>query len=394
MSHLDYYIRHNISPVRYDLSSLAAHFQRREGLYRTLGLLPLTVRGANVLEVAAGSGQNSLYLASLMPSRLTLVEPNPAAIKTIKECYSSLSLPHTKPEVVERRLEDYTPRQKVDIVICENWLGTRTAERILLKKLGTFLAKDGVLVITCVVPAGFLPNIVRRALAAKLVGKLENFDDQTRALVAAFAPHLATIRGMTRTAVDWVQDNMLNPAYFDLCLTVPMLIEALGKDFQASSVSPDFKMDWRWFKTLHGKDFEFNRVLLDSYFQNYLSFLDYRQVYPNQRVARGVAIDSAALSLVGAVREFERRELACRGGTHKRAARNRVVAGINKILRLLDGLETAAKGGLREAVGLLQQQALSSRDIAQARRLGKWFGRETIYVALERRDGGTTVKWK
>ena len=65
--HLEYYTRYGINPVRYDLSDLQLHLDRRGSLYRTLGVTPLAVRGARVLEVAPGTGQNSLYLARLAP---------------------------------------------------------------------------------------------------------------------------------------------------------------------------------------------------------------------------------------------------------------------------------------------------------------------------------------
>ena len=68
--HLEYYTRHGINPVRYDLSDLQLHLDRRGSLYRTLGVTPLAVRGARVLEVAPGTGQNSLYLARLAPRQL------------------------------------------------------------------------------------------------------------------------------------------------------------------------------------------------------------------------------------------------------------------------------------------------------------------------------------
>ena len=35
----------------------------------------------------------------------------------------------------------------------------------------------------------------------------------------AFGPHLRTLAAMTRGVTDWVQDNMLNPAYFGIMLT-------------------------------------------------------------------------------------------------------------------------------------------------------------------------------
>ena len=389
MSHLDYYIRHNISPVRYDLGSLRAHFQRRHALYRTLGLLPLMIRGANVLEVAAGTGQNSVYLASLLPARLTLLEPNPAGLRSIRECYKGLSLPHTKPEIIESRLESYEPEQKFDIVICENWLGASSEERALLKKLAGMVAVGGVLVVTCVSPIGFLPNVVRRALAVKLTGQLLGFDDKTRVLVEAFSPHLASLSSMTRSAVDWVHDNMLNPVYFDLCLTIPMVVSDLGEQFQAVGVSPDIRRDWRWFKSLHGSDFEFNKVLVDEYYRNYRSFLDYRHVYDEAQAVENKSLEDAILSLIGCVREFD--EACARLEKEVLVTRSRVVAEIERVRGLLEGFAAESSQALREAADLLNRESVTISDVAQLRFLQCWFGRETMYISLERVDKARAV---
>lgn len=361
--------------MRYDLSSLRAHFQRRHALYRTLGILPLTVRGANVLEVAAGSGQNSVYLASLLPVRLTLLEPNPVGLQSIRECYKGLSLRHTQPEIIESRLESYEPEQKFDIVICENWLGASSEERALLKKLAGMVALGGVLVVTCVSPIGFLPNVVRRALAVKLTRQLSGFDDKTRILVEAFSPHLATLSSMTRSAVDWVHDNMLNPVYFDLCLTVPMVLSDLGEQFQAVGVSPEFRRDWRWFKAIHGDEFEFNRVLTSEYFRNCHCFLDYREIYEDRSPVDNGLLEDEAASLVAAARDYEAT------ATESSAP---LITGIKKLHTRLHGFAPRPADALMEAAGLLQRKAISTADVSQSPELSGWFGRETIYVSLER----------
>ena len=67
-THLEFYREHNIAPVRYDLSNIDAHLERRFSLYAKLGLLPLSFAKSSVLEVAAGTGHNSLYPAHLLPS--------------------------------------------------------------------------------------------------------------------------------------------------------------------------------------------------------------------------------------------------------------------------------------------------------------------------------------
>ena len=95
--HLDYYLDKNLSPVEQDLSDFRRHLDRREALYRSLGLHSNAIKGKRVLEVGPGSGQNSLHVAHSMPEELVLVEPNPKGREQIKENYKSMNLPLTEP---------------------------------------------------------------------------------------------------------------------------------------------------------------------------------------------------------------------------------------------------------------------------------------------------------
>ena len=106
-THLEYYKQHGIAPVRYDISNMEAHLDRRKSLYNMLGLLPLTFRGARVLEIAAGTGHNSLYIASQLPDEFVLLEPNPIAVEYIYETYSTFNRPHKHPEIITKKLEEY-----------------------------------------------------------------------------------------------------------------------------------------------------------------------------------------------------------------------------------------------------------------------------------------------
>src|SRR6202035_3355566 len=109
--HLDYYLRHGLNPVRYEMADRQRHLDRRASLYRLLGLPPLLFRGARVLEVAPGSGQNSLYVAGLQPRELVLVEPNPVAQRDIKDLYSSQCRSPIQPRLVESTFQAFSSDQ-------------------------------------------------------------------------------------------------------------------------------------------------------------------------------------------------------------------------------------------------------------------------------------------
>lgn len=89
MSLLNYYLERGISPVHYLASNLGEHLKRRQSLYDMLGLPSLLFRDKKVLEIAAGSGQNSLYVTAQRPSKYVIVELDLVAMKHIKETYKS-----------------------------------------------------------------------------------------------------------------------------------------------------------------------------------------------------------------------------------------------------------------------------------------------------------------
>jgi SAM-dependent methyltransferase len=373
--HLDYYTRHGINPVRYDTSDLRRHLERRASLYRTLGITPLAVRGARVLEVAPGTGQNSLYLARLHPTTLTLVEPNPVAGEDIAAVYAEPGAAPIVPRVVPCRFEEFENAEPYDIVVCENWLGDAPHERRLMRKLGRLVADGGLLVVTAVSPVGILPNVLRRALSNKLTDPDDPFAARTAALSQAFGPHLRTISSMTRGVTDWVHDNMLNPAYFGILMTVPMAVGELGGSFDLLGASPSFAADWRWFKGLCGAERDFNRHALAEYRAGLHNFFDHRAVLPARDPARNVELESAALAVAHAVRRWEADQGDADG---VEAAVRRVIAGIAD-------LPAAWSAGLDEFLDAFAEPGLTPEAVASLPRFSPLFGRETIYLSFEKR---------
>ena len=384
-NHLEYYRQHGIAPVSYDLSSMTAHLQRRGALYNTLGLPPIAFRGSRVLEVAAGTGHNSLYLAQLQPAQLVLLEPNATAVDCLRAAYAGFDLPHTAPRLVTETLEDFHPADPFDIVLCENWLGTSAHELRMLDKLAGMVAPGGVMVVTTVSPIGFVPNLLRRFMVPFLLPDGMDFPARSAVLETAFAPHLATLTAMTRSVRDWVQDNMLNPAYFGLCLSIPAVLGRLDANFEALGASPSFAEDWRWFKSLAGAGRRINGHFLDEYWRKAGNYLDHRMpaVVGDGDAAR--RIEALAYEILATV---EAHEDACLGQEANLAAQ---AAGRLRELvgRLVDELPTElpARAALQEFLAIaftLPDGRNALETVARMERFGALLGRETSYLSLLR----------
>ena len=372
-THLAFYKELGVSPVHQDISDLGQHIDRRRSLYRSLGVLPKLIHKARVLEVAPGSGHNSLFIAACQPTNLTMVEPNPVGVQEIKELYAGFDLQHTMPKLVDSKLEDYQPDDTFDIVICEGWLGSAPHEHDMLAKLGSMVSPGGVLCISLVSPIGLLANILRRLLTVQVTSGIDA-QEHISLLKTAFAPHLNTLSDMSRPHEDWVIDNMINPAWYGVCLTPTMTVNVLGDTFDHYGFSPRMISDLRWYKSLYGDNRNFNAAFLDSFYCAAHNLLDHRKQADAQDSTHNRQIEDVCFDLLKKVMAFEFDG-----------------AGIEPVLKILETLKPMIQvvspemeRAIVETQTLLDQTALRPEHIANMDRLTPLFGREMMYTSFTR----------
>ena len=84
-------------------------------------------------------------------------------------------------------------------------------------------------------------------------------------LMDSFKTHLQTMSFMTKPHIDWVQDNMINPGYLTICITLPNLAHIHGKDIQVRESYTRFAQDWRWFKSVNDDKQKTTSQLISKY---------------------------------------------------------------------------------------------------------------------------------
>lgn len=381
--HLKYYKARGLAPVAYRTDDLRAHLERRDSLYRSLGLPPTAFKGVRVLEVAAGTGQNSLYVAHCEPKSLDLVEPNPAGLAAIAAAYEAFRLPHTVPVVHALQLEEFAAKSAFDVVLCENWLSALPYEMELVKKLATLVAPGGVLVLTLVPVSGFFANIMRKLLALRITPPDAEFEAQAQLLVDAFGPHLATLPAMTRSHRDWVHDCLLNPHYLNVALPLDTVLDAIGGELEALATLPRFGTEWRWFKALTGERRGFNEGLCNAYRRNVHNFIDYRRVWPERACDTNAELDRvfhaihvAALQWQSAWLSGDRAAVACRS--------EEIGALLAAITARLTDLDGELGPALTELTDIWTAPSVTVPMIQGMVRFGALFGRETVYLSMTR----------
>jgi|APCry1669188970_1035186.scaffolds.fasta_scaffold40197_2 2-polyprenyl-3-methyl-5-hydroxy-6-metoxy-1,4-benzoquinol methylase len=174
-NYLKFYEEHGISPVSQDISDLGLHFHRRIGLYRTLGITPLLFKNRDVLEVAPGSGYNSIVTASFGESSYDLVEPNLTGFNEMISLFEKYEINDSGIHFFNCRLEDFLEKRDYDIVLCEGLIPGLDNQDEFVLSLANRVRSGGVLVVTCVDVVSFFFETLRRYLSRILTSQsLEN----------------------------------------------------------------------------------------------------------------------------------------------------------------------------------------------------------------------------
>ena len=376
---LGFYRRHQISPVRQDIRDLEAHFGRRAALYRHVGILPAFVRGRTVLEVGPGSGFNSVYTASLAPSRYVLVEGNPRGVDDIRTLFSGYPSLARNVEVVCASIDDYRSDDRFDFVFCEGMLALAGVPdpTALLETVARYTADGGVLVITCIDAMSDFAEVLRRFVAQWLIDPAAPLSEQVDQLLPLFSPHLSTLRGMTRRHDDWIVDNLLNPASIGPLLAIPDAIAALDGAFDVFGASPRFLTDWRWYKAIAGPSDGFNALGIDVYWASVHNLLDYRTLSPQRNAEDNRRLYAVCAGVRDVVRQFER--------DRNRAILPRVLGGLRQIADGVRDFSPATADAVAELTDAFGAGGADRPALGRCAAFGGWFGRGQQYVSFTRR---------
>ena len=373
---LEYYIKEGISPVHYDLSDLNKHFQIRASLYRLLGIIPSFFKEKDILEVAPGSGHNSVYTATLLPRTYDLVEPNPNGCRDILNIFKGLSIEHTKPNLFQESLDDYKSDTLYDIVITEGWPGGfLDYEKSMLVKLSSFVNPGGIMLITFFSPIGGMATYLRRLIGHRLILEKDQMEQKTAVLKKAFSSHLDKLGSMTRSHKHWIQDSILNP-YICVAHNTPLLCtEILGDEYEIYSSVPKLGTDWRWYKSLYGNQRKFNESFLAEYDKISHCMIDYRMNGVKRPKDKNKKLEKLCFDFAAIVKNNE--------NLGHEAYIKKVEPFLSKIIsNVKPDLPQATKKALHEVSTLLKKKVVEIDDVAKMNEFSSFFGREQCYLSI------------
>lgn len=372
--YIDFYEKNKISPVRQNIDDLSLHVKRRKGLYRQLGLLASSFEGKKILEIGPGGGYNALVTATFKPKKYVLIEPNSTGFSELKRKFEASDI-NENVEFHNCLLEEFTCKEKFDVVLCEGLVQGLPNRNEFLSLLSSFVKEEGVLVITVADEISMFFEILRRYLANELIKNETDFEKQIEILVRAFSPHLDTLKGMTRRYDDWCAD-LLCDAIYNHTFSVADAIAFFQNEYFFYGASPNIFQDFRWYKALPNEPFDYNANYLKQFNKNRHNFINSHCIYESRDEGKNLELSLTCKELIAVIKSLEKEDNVY-NYTVLKDALERLETNVKSL-----GLETAIQE-VRALVGRVNVET-----VAKMKQLAPLFGRGQIFVSFvkEARD--------
>ena len=181
---------------------------------------------------------------------IDLVEPNAKGREDMLTLFGEKGVLQERFRIYSSTIEDFEPVQKYDIIIAEGFLYAVDNKKEIIDKCKSLLANNGIIVITCSDHMCCFIEAMKRLIGHALVKNIEDYNDKVDCLVKIFEPQLLNLRGMSRSAKDWVQDQLLNPAFCKMELSISEAIDFFGEEYDILGTSPNMFTDYSWYKDI------------------------------------------------------------------------------------------------------------------------------------------------
>lgn len=374
--YIAYYGKHNISPVHQDISNLKRHLERREKLYRMLGLPLTTFVNKQMLEVGPGGGYNALTLF-IWGGNVDFVEPNPTAQEDLTNLLSKYNIPSECWRLFRGVIEDYSEVKLYDIVIAEGFIPGLYDRSKVITKLKSLVRPGGVVVVTCFDELSTFFEILKRLVAHYLIHKVFVYHEKVQMLCQAFESHLKTLRYVSRPIEDWVQDMFLNPAIHGKIFNIADCIEEFGSEFEFLGSSPAMFTNYQWYKDT---DFDNRANIIHQFKMKRHTLLLWDMPESNRTTAENDLLSQFASKVRNLAGELEGDSPICSGRISEE-----MIPLLKEFMDISGNIDIRVNKAVNEAIELLTDSNLTPDKIARADNFAKAFGRGQQYISLVRK---------
>lgn len=220
---LDTYRKENPSTYHVDRSNeaFAARGRQRERLFRDLlHFPPKMFEGSRVLDLGAGTGENTIYYAR-WGARCTLVEINDQALARANHIFSTFAGETAAHRFVRSSLFDYDEDVQYDIAISNAVLHCTADKERGFRHLCRFARPGGWVMLGIASKAGNAQRMLQRLAVYAFAATEEQMVEVAEALFADHITRAEAVGGRTRRAI--IYDTYVNPKWDQ-----PSVAEVLG----------------------------------------------------------------------------------------------------------------------------------------------------------------------
>ena len=375
---VDFYIKHEISPVTKDISRLAVHFQKRESLFRHLGIIPSFLADKTVLEFGPGGGHNSIYTLSLKPARYVLVDGNRTGLASVERLFDKHSNDVTQYEIVESFIEDFSTEECFDFVVCENVIPLQQNNPAhILRCVSDFVKPGGLLVVTCMDPVSFLADVLGQLAGELIVSPEMSIKEKLDAMRPFFQMNLEALPGSNTQVDDFMMDSIIQHYPKDGKMqSISDTINELSDLFDVYGSSPHFLTDWRWYKNIHGDNLNYNKRAIELYEKYIYNLIDYRCMLTEVADRENILVRKLCDNVFEATKKFRRdRQLMYIVGIRNDITK---LVGITRQYspKTADSLDDFVRG---------LDAFISAKPWPKLERFAAFYGRGTQYLSFIRR---------
>lgn len=177
------------------------------------------------------------------------MEANNKGIEDMQRLFAEQNIPKRKYDIFQCKIEDYNTERKYDIVIAEGFLPYLKNQKEVIERLQGFVVKNGIIVVTCSDDVCMFIEAMKRLIGIMLTVDIPEYDQKVDYLEKLFQPQLNQLRGVSRSAREWVQDQILNPAGINgMELSMWQAINLFEAGFDILGSSPNMFTDYSWYK--------------------------------------------------------------------------------------------------------------------------------------------------
>ena len=245
----------------------------------------------------------------------------------------------------------------------------------MLQKLQNSVVKGGIVIATATPNIGLLATTLRAALAYRLTSETSvSFEEKTEILESAFGSHLNTLSDMSRPHVDWIHDNLLNPANLREIIHPVELLE-LFNDTHLLGTYPQIFESWSWYKSLYGSNMDIRHPWINQYYSKSHNFIDLDEPTANQSIRLNKELEHYCLR--ASERVIELRE-------HQQPDAD-LLSIVDGLLKYVPNNKAKVSSSIGEWMSVYKQNTISFMDVANMTDFRQWFGRELLYMSFIRR---------